>query len=461
MRNGNHRLLIVEDDKLLREQLWWSLKKDYEVFQAGDRAAAIESVIKHQPDLILLDLHLPPDNNSEGGILLLKNIRRQAREAVIIVMTGDQKKESALRAMEEGAYDYFRKPVDLAELKMIIHRALEKFMIEKENRMLREKFHQENSYEGIIGVSKAMGKVFDSIRRVADSNATVILRGESGTGKDLVARAIHNTGPRKKKPFIAVQCSALPEHLIESELFGHEKGAFTGAVNDRAGRFEMAHQGTLFLDEIGTMSPTIQAKLLRILEQKEFLRLGAKEPVQVDVRLITATNEDLEARIREGKFREDLYFRVHVFPLHLPALRQRREDIPLLVKHFLKVFCDSHGVPGKGITADAMETLSNAPWPGNVRQLKNFVMTLVLTIDSERITSADLPTGHALPSSEAGQAFPAVTIDGLSLPEAVERFEAQLLKDALQKTEGIKVEAAKLLGVDKTRMMYLCRKHHI
>ena len=266
---------------------------------------------------------------------------------------------------------------------------------------------------------------------------------------------------RKKRPFIAVQCSALPEHLIESELFGHEKGAFTGAVNERAGRFEMAQGGTLFLDEIGTMSPAIQAKLLRILEQREFLRLGGKKLVRVDVRLITATNEDLEAQIRAGKFREDLYFRINVFPIQLPSLQQHREDIPLLVKHFLKVFCGSHGVPEKGITADAMETLSNAPWPGNVRQLKNFVMTLVLTVDGERITSADLPTGHVLPSSGPNQAFPAVTVDGLSLPEAVGRFEVQLLRDALQKTEGIKVEAAKLLGIDKNRMMYLCRKHQI
>jgi two-component system NtrC family response regulator len=462
MDNGRNKVLIVEDDRLLREQIWWALKKDYRVAQAGDRIEGLEAVRRERPDLILLDLHLPPDLGSEEGIRLLRDVRRQSPDSVIIVMTGDQSKEYALQAIDEGAYDYFQKPMDLNELKMIIRRALDKLRIEKENRQLREKLREENSFEGIIGISRSMHGVFESIRRVADSDATVLILGESGTGKDMVARAIHNCSPRKDGPFIPVQCSAIPEHLIESELFGHEKGAFTGAVSSHSGRFEMAHGGTLFLDEVGTMSPAIQSKLLRVLEQREFLRLGGQQPVKVDVRLVTATNEDLEAHIRSGKFREDLYFRIHVFPINLPPLRERREDTPLLINHFLKHSCGANGISQKTVTREALDLLVEAPWRGNIRELKNFVMTLVLTTDGDRITPADLPVGFGAPARPADALDPLAAIgDGLSLPEAVEHFEVRVLREALNRAEGVKMEAARLLGIDKNRMMYLCRKHHI
>ncbi|MBI4161733.1 MAG: sigma-54-dependent Fis family transcriptional regulator [Acidobacteria bacterium] len=462
MENGRSKVLIVEDDRLLREQLWWALKAEYRVLQAGDREEGLQSVRRERPDLVLLDLHLPPDLGSKEGLQLLREIRRHAPESAVIVMTADADKECALRAIEAGAYDYFRKPFDLQELGLIIRRALERVRMEKENRLLRERLSGEISFHGILGISREMRDVFEAVRRVAECDATVILLGESGTGKDMVARAIHEASPRRAGPFVAVQCSAIPEHLIESELFGHEKGAYTGAVDSRPGRFEMASGGTLFLDEVGTMSPAIQAKLLRVLEQQEFLRLGGKTPVRVDVRVITATNEDLVALMRDGRFREDLYFRIHVFPIQLPPLRRRREDIPLLADHFLKALCSANGLPPKTLTGEAMARLVESAWRGNVRELRNFITTLVLTADGDRITPADLPAGLAAgPAPGAEPDLLAGVGNGMSLPEAIAGFEVRLLRRALDKAGGIKMDAAKLLGIDKNRMMYLCRKHQL
>ncbi|SRR6266571_2291918 len=458
---GSGRILIVDDDRHLREQLVWSLKEDYTVFQAGDRDEGLTATLREKPDLLLLDLHLPPGRSVQNGMGLLKVVHQKGLDAAVIVMTADETKEAALRAMEEGAYDYFRKPIDLAELKLIVRRALEKQRIERENRRLREELRQQVAFEGILGTSEGMRKVFDVIRRVARSDTTVIIRGESGTGKELVARAIHGTSDRKKGPFVPVQCSALPEHLIESELFGHEKGAFTGAVCAHQGRFELADGGTLFLDEIGTLSPALQAKLLRVLERKEFVRVGGKQTLRVDVRLISATNEDLEERIREGGFREDLYYRVNVFPIPIPPLRERQEDIPLLVDHVLTLLCAARGIPLKSISGDAMKHLVRYPWKGNVRELENVVQNLVLRTDGERITAPDLPPHLLAVSSEDIRRLAEPTGGPISLPRAVERFESQLVQHALARTGGVKVEAARLLGIDKNQMMYLCRKYHL
>jgi len=454
------RILIVDDDRHLREQIAWSLKSDYAVTEAGDRVSGQAALRTGHPDLVLLDLHMPPGRGVREGMSLLQEIRDAGLDALVIVMTGDESKESALHAMEAGAYDYFRKPVELPELKLIIRRALEKQRIERENRRLREALRQQTPFEEILGQSQGMRRVFDAIRRVAGGETTVIIRGESGTGKELVARAIHGASDRKDGPFVAVQCSALPETLIESELFGHEKGAFTGAVATRQGRFEMAHGGTLFLDEIGTLTPAVQAKLLRVLEGRQFERLGGKETLRVDVRLISATNEDLEHRVRQGGFREDLYYRVNVFPIVLPHLRERREDIPLLVDHFLKIFCKERGVPAKSIAPEALERLQGHAWKGNVRELVNVVQNLVLTTDGGRITAADLP---AHPGALAVETPRPGRLDAgpTNLPAAVERFERQLLEQALAQAEGVKVEAARLLGIDKNQMMYLCRKHRL
>ncbi len=459
MRTG--RILIVDDDRHLREQLVWSLKEDYTVFQAGDRDEGLTTTLKEKPDLLLLDLHLPPGRGVQNGMGLLKVVHQKGLDAAVIVMTADETKEAALRAMEEGAYDYFRKPIDLAELKLIVRRALEKQRIERENRRLREELRQQVAFEGILGTSVGMREVFDAVRRVARSDTTVIVRGESGTGKELVARAIHGTSDRKKGPFIPVQCSALPEHLIESELFGHEKGAFTGAVCAHQGRFEQADGGTLFLDEIGTLSPALQAKLLRVLERKEFVRLGGKQTTRVDVRLISATNEDLEGRIRAGGFREDLYYRVNVFPIHIPPLRERREDIPLLFDHFLTLLCAARGIPLKSVSADALNLLVQYPWKGNVRELENVAQNLVLRTDGERISASDLPRNLLELSAEDVSRLDQPSAGPISLPREVERFESQLLQRALARADGVKAEAARFLGIDKNQMMYLCRKHHL
>ena len=461
MSARKEKILIVEDDQFLREQLWFNLKADHTICQAADGPGGLEAVRKEKPDLVLLDLHLPPSGSSREGLNLLREIRRKGFDSAVIVMTGDQKKESSFQAIEEGAYDYFRKPMDLDELKLIVRRALGRLRIERENRQLRERLRPQGSFEGIIGSSKAIRQVFDAIRRVAATDTTVLILGESGTGKELVARAIHNLSERKDAPFVDVQCSALPENLIESELFGRERGAYTGAVSSMAGRFEMAHLGTLFLDEIGTMSQALQSKLLRVLEQRHFQRLGGKETIQTNFRLITATNEDLETGLRDGTFREDLYFRIHVFPIRVPPLRERREDIPLLAEHFLKLFCASRGTKVKTLSRDAMDHLDRHSWRGNVRELENIIQTLVLTADGDRIQASDLPPHLMELTSEEIRRFHQLSGDRISLSTEVAKFESQLVQLALNKAGGVKVEAAQILGIDKNRMMYLCRKYEL
>ncbi|MFQ5876903.1 MAG: sigma-54-dependent transcriptional regulator [Acidobacteriota bacterium] len=462
MRGGaKDTILIVEDDRFLREQLWWSLKGDYDVSQASDRDEAIEILRRARPDVVLLDLHLPPRGHSKDGMDLLGEIRRKDRDAAVIVMTADERKECALQAIERGAYDFFRKPVDLTELGLIVRRAVERVRIGRENRRLRARLRDQDSFREIIGGSKGLRRVLDAVRRVADSDAAVLIRGESGTGKELVARAIHNASPRRNGRFVPVQCSALPESLIESELFGHERGAFTGAVSAVEGHLAMARGGTLFLDEIGSVDPALQAKLLRVIERKQFHRLGSRQMVRVDFRLVTATNEDLESAIRDARFREDLYYRINVFPIWIPPLRERREDIPLLVDHFLELFCEAKGIPVKPMSPEALERLTRHHWRGNVRELENLIQSLVLTADGDRIEITDLPPHLLQVTAEETRRFFRCPGRGFDLTGEVDRFEAQLLRLALEKAGSVKTEAARLLGIDKNRMMYLCRKHNL
>src|SRR5215813_8714655 len=310
------KLLIVDDDQLLQEQLCWSLKDDFDLLQCFDREGALNAAVHERPDLVLLDMHLPPTHSLRDGLKNISEIRRSDPQTVVIVMTGDEDTDGPLQAVDAGAYDYFRKPIDIRELRIIINRALERRRIEGENARLRREIQRQYSISEIIGYSEQMTDVFAAIRKVADSNATIILRGESGTGKELVARAIHYNSGRSSYPFISVNCGALPESLIEAELFGHEKGAFTGAIGRVEGRFERADRGTLFLDEVGTLGLPLQSKLLRVIEEREFTRLGGKETIKVDVRLITATNENLEVAVEQGRFREDLYYRINVVPIN-------------------------------------------------------------------------------------------------------------------------------------------------
>jgi two-component system response regulator PilR (NtrC family) len=464
----NSKILIVDDDPALQEQLAWALKRDFELVQCLDRESALQAATREFPDLVLLDLHLPPTNLLNDGLKNIGEIRRGNPEAVVIVMTGDEQTETPLRAIEEGAYDYFRKPIDLRELRMIINRALERQRIERENKRLRREIESRYSFSQIIGYSEQMMEVFEAIRRVADSSATVILRGESGTGKELVARAIHFNSVRRGGPFISVNCAALPEGLIEAELFGHEKGAFTGAQGMVEGRFERADGGTLFLDEIGALGLPLQSKLLRVLEEREFMRLGGKNTIRVNVRLISATNENLEDAIAAGRFREDLYYRINVVPIKLPPLRDRREDIPLLLDHFMRRFSEEHG-SNKRLDAEAIHYLMDYTWKGNVRELENLVQRLVLMIEGDTIMASHLPP-HILnqelvfrPSAEeqSGQSLRTLPEAGLHFDGDVARYEYDLLRAALERAGGVKIKAAELLSLNKDRMKYLCKKYNL
>jgi two-component system response regulator PilR (NtrC family) len=358
-------------------------------------------------------------------------------------------------------YDFFTKPLDIQELEIIIRRALERRHLETEVRRLREELTRRYDFRNLRGNSPPMQAVKNAIRKVADSSATIMVRGESGTGKELVARAIHFNSSRRNGPFVALNCSAFPEHLVEDELFGHEKGAYTGAVGRREGRFEMADGGSLFLDEVGTLTSGIQAKLLRVLETREFERLGGKDTVKVDIRLVTATNQDLEKDVAEGRFRQDLYYRLNVVAIELPPLRDRGEDIPLLAEHFLDRFCRENSMHRKHLSSDAMDCLQAYEWKGNVRELEHLIESLVLLTDGNTIAARDLPKGlrERTPSgSLAGLALPD---SGIMLEKHVADYERTLLANALQKAAGKKKEAAQLLGLNKDQMKYLCRKYNL
>ena len=448
-------VLVAEDDVFLADQLRWALKDRYRVRVACDRVRALELLRKDWPDLVLLDLCLPPGNTPDEGFQVLKAARATHRSPMVVVISATEEREAALKAVSEGAYDFFAKPVDLQTLQVVISRALERLVLERENRSLREQLRDRFHVEGMIGISRSMQAVFEAIHRVKDSPVTVILEGESGTGKELVSRAIHFDGSRREGPFIPVHCSALPETLLEAELFGHERGAFTGAVGTRIGRFEAADGGTLFLDEIASLTPSIQVKLLRVLEDHVVVRLGSNVPRKVDIRLIAATNEDLRNRVERGEFREDLYFRIHVFPIRIPPLRERGDDIPLLADHFLKQLCMERGGGVRRFSPQALQALKDRPWPGNVRELRNLVETLFVAMDRETIEPGDLPSPRVehCPFPGIGRARE------LGFKAALEEFEKRILTEAIAAANGVKNRAAQSLGLDPAQMKYLVRKH--
>ena len=462
----SRKLLIVDDDSFLQEQLEWALKQEFALIRCSDRESGLRAATGERPDLMLLDLHLPPSLALVDGLQNITDMRTANPDSVIIVMTGDENTDTPLHAIEAGAYDYFRKPIDLRELRIIINRALERQRIERENTRLRHEVRERYSFSQIIGYSEAMNDVFGAIRRVSDSTATVIVRGESGTGKELVAKAIHYNSSRNDGPFISVNCAALPETLIEAELFGHEKGAFTGALGTVEGRFERANGGTLFLDEIGAVGLPLQSKLLRVLEDREVTRLGAKRSIKVDIRLITATNENLEDAVALGRFREDLYYRINVVPIYLPPLRDRREDIPLLIEHFIHRFCQEHGVKNKRIDREATLYLSDYSWKGNVRELENLMQRLVLMTDGEDITTSHLPPHIVTAAAKFERAKPKCNHaifpeTGINLDQEIARHEYELLSTALERSGGVKIKAAELLGLNKDKMKYLCKKYNL
>jgi DNA-binding NtrC family response regulator len=410
-------------------------------------------------DAILLDVDTVAGSTTQG-LEVLGELRGISEAFVLVALTRSHSRGVRMKASEAGADEFFIAPVNFDELRIVLERALDRRSIQIENRRMREQIVQKYSFCELIGGTEPMRRVYDAITRVADSTTTILIRGESGTGKELAARAIVMTGPRAEQPFISLNCGAIPESLIEAELFGHEKGAFTGAVASRAGHIEAAHGGTLFLDEISSLPLPLQSKLLRVLEDRTVQRIGGRGVKKVDFRLITATNEDLEEAVRDGRFREDLYYRIHVVPIFLPPLRERQGDIPLLVDHFLRIYCTANDLPLKRFEPAALEILEEHPWPGNVRELENLIQRLVLMVEGGSISVKQLPQ-QILMTSTVGHESLLIPEKGIDFDKEMARIEAAYLQAALSRAGGKKVAAAHLLRINPQKMKYLCRKYRI
>ncbi len=394
------------------------------------------------------------------GLDVLAEIRKIRDDVVIVAFTRTNSRTIPLKASQAGADEFFLHPLNFFELQIVLARAIEKRALELEGRRLLQQVESKAAFCGLVGSSAAIQKVYQAVEAVAGTGASVVLRGESGVGKELVAQAIVQSGDRAGRPYVCLNCSALPETLMESELFGYEKGAFTGADSAKPGMVEMAHTGTLFLDEITTLNPSLQSKLLRVLQEHSVQRLGGRASRKIDFRLITATNEDLEDCVRKGRFREDLYFRINVVPIFIPPLRERKGDIPLLIDHFLRIYSTAAKKPLKTMTPDALEILEDYSWPGNVRELENVVQRLVVMIPGHVITPEHLPQ-HLLHHSASGQEAMLIPEQGVDFDTEIQRIEVAYIKAALRRADGKKAAAAKLLQIDPQRMKYLCRKHKI
>jgi DNA-binding NtrC family response regulator len=451
---------IVSSDEPFRKEIADSLRSDFDLRQADNYEKAYPLLESGEIDILLLDLR-SKDGTFREGLELLNELQKSELDTMVIVLSDDGRQQTALRVIGAGAYDYFVKPVNPVVLRVIIGRAIEKLRIERENRILRQEITRKNAVGDLLGSTDAMRDLFDSIKRVARSTATVSIRGESGSGKELVARSIHDQSPRRDRAFVSVNCAALPETLMESELFGYEKGAFTGATVAKEGRIELAHHGTLFLDEIGTLTLPLQSKLLRVLEEHSLTRLGGKKPIRVDFRLITATNEDLEKAVEENRFREDLYYRIHVVPLFVPPLRERMDDVPLLVEYFVKLYCTANRLELKRVEEGAMEALRRYPWPGNVRELENVVQRVVVMTDEDTVTLKNLPRDIRETTATTSRRQFRLPATGVKLEEEVAAFERHWLEVALNQSKGVKTQAARLLGLNKDKMKYLCRKYDL
>lgn len=440
-------LLIVDDDDGIRTQMKWALNQDYEVFLAEDRGTAVEAFKEKRPLVVLLDLGLPPRAGTpEEGFATLSEMLAQDNLAKIIIVTGQGEKSNALQAIGAGAFDFLAKPVELEELKIILKRAFQVADLERECRELQRRL-KSNGFEGMLGTSPQMQTVFSSIRKVATTDAPVLILGESGTGKEMAALAIHRRSARKEGPFVAINCSAIPETLLESELFGHEKGSFTGAHVQRKGRIESASGGTLFLDEIGEMPLALQVKLLRFLQEQRIERVGGRHEIQVDTRVIAATNADLRKGMLEGKFREDLYFRLAVVVLQLPPLRERDSDIAMLAQEFLRRSAQEVDKEGMAFDLEAMKALGRHLWPGNVRELENRVKRAVIMAEGKRLTTHDLELVGSTPVRLA-----------TNLKEARETVERELIQQALRNHAGKIAPAAAELGVSRPTLYELMEK---
>ncbi|MCJ7705280.1 MAG: sigma-54 dependent transcriptional regulator [Desulfobacterales bacterium] len=449
------KILIAEDEKTQRDLLEGFLKKEgFSVGTASNGRQAIEKIGGAFFDIAFLDYKMP----ELDGLQTLREIRKRFPDLPVVMMTAYGTVETAVASMKEGALDYLTKPIDLDELLLIIQKVLERSTLIRENRDLKARLQERYTFQNIIYGSLKMEEVMGLIARVAPSQATVLIRGESGTGKELIANAIHYASARSEKPFVKMSCSAIPETLLESELFGHEKGAFTGAIQKRIGRFEEADGGTLFLDEIGELSPGTQVKLLRVLQEREFQRLGSNLNLRTDVRIITATHRNLEEAMRKGPFREDLYYRLNVISIHLPPLRERREDIPLLIDHFLKKYSEINQKKIQDLSKEARTLLSRHPYPGNVRELENLIERAVVLCRGEVITTQDLPFHLQEGPSEKQWEVSGKT---KTLPDSLEEIERDLIVKALHQHQGVQTRAAESLGISERVLRYKMKKYGI
>ncbi len=431
-------ILVVDDEKNTRDGLVRALRGEYAVAEAENGQRALEWLETHAADVVLTDLRMP----GMDGLTLLSRLLGRDPKPILILLTAYGNVETAVEAMKRGAYDFLAKPVNLDRLDLLLRRALAERQLGAENRRLREQLDAKYGFENIVGVSPAMQEVFETIRQAAPTRATVLIQGESGTGKELVARALHQCSPRRDGPFVPVHCASLSPTLLESELFGHEKGAFTGAVERRRGRFELADGGTLFLDEIGEIDAALQVKILRVLEERKFERVGGTETLHVDVRLVAATNRDLKQKVADGTFREDLFYRLYVVNLTLPPLRDRDGDVVLLAQHYLKSLAAENGKPGLSLAPEALDALAAYPWPGNVRELRNVIERMVVLGAGPILTARDLPP--AVRAAAAAPA-PATTRAGRVLRDA----ERQLILEALRRHKDNRTKAAQDLGISR------------
>ena len=442
------RLLVVDDDEDLRTQMRWALADEFEISLAGSRAEAIERAQAEHPAVVTLDLGLPPHPAGvEEGFAALEELHAADSGAKVVVITGRGDRAHALRAIDQGAYDFFVKPIDVEELKVVLRRALKLHALERENRDLRQQ--TASAFEGMLGTSPRMQEVFSAIRKLGTVDAPVLVLGESGTGKELAAQAVHRLGARAQGPFVPINCGAIPENLLESELFGHEKGAFTGAHAQRRGRIETANGGTLFLDEIGELPVALQVKLLRFLQDHKVERVGGRSATTVDVRVITATNADLQKLLAEGRFREDLYYRIGVVTLALPPLRDREDDVVLIAESLARRYASEAGRKLTGFSKDALAALRAHAWPGNVRELENRVRRAAVMAEGSRITAADLELTAATTSSRQG------------LRELRAGLERETIKAALKRNRGNISQTASELGISRPTLYGLLTKFNI
>lgn len=449
MDKNKKKILIIDDEEGIRDQFKWSLKQDYKVLVAGNAEEGIELFKSEHPDLVVSDIALS-GNGDQDGLQLFEDIQLLDSKVKVIIITGNEQRELAFKAVQMGAYDFYKKPIDLQEFKIILKRALHLQKLEAEIQLSTSENIAEFYTPEIIGKCQQMSEVYDIIERTSATDATILITGESGTGKELVAKALHMQSPRKDFPFVVINCGAIPENLLESELFGHEKGAFTGAHVQRKGRIERANQGTVFLDEIGELSVALQVKLLRFFQEREIERVGGREPIQIDVRIIAATNRNLEEEIEKERFRPDLFYRLSVIPINLPPLREREQDIFTLANHFLNKFNLEHERKIKGFSREATKLIQDYSWPGNIRELENKVKRAVIMTKNAVI----IPEDFNLKFEESPQ-------EKMNLRKAVEEFEENCVRQALLKNDGNVSRTAQELGINRTTFYDMLNRYNI